>query len=173
MLAECAACSVLVHVARARAAECPRCAGGLARGLVDVGFHDARQVYGAPGDPWTPPPAREGALLRCRDGHKARSRDEKLVDDWLDARGIPHEREPRLKGMRADWRVGDVYVEYWGMASQQGYEARRAAKLALYRRRGLKLVEIFPEDLGQLEERLGWLAAAPPVRISQWGSSPR
>ncbi|HET6405658.1 MAG TPA: hypothetical protein VFH78_13525 [Candidatus Thermoplasmatota archaeon] len=170
MLAECAACSVLVHVARARAAECPRCRGALARGLVDVGFHDARQVYGAPGDPWLPPPEREGAILRCADGHKARSREERVIDDWLDKRGILHEREPKLKGMRPDWRVGDVYIEYWGMANQQGYEARRAAKVAMYRERRLRLVELFPEDLAHLETKLGFLAHVAAPRLD--GSFP-
>jgi hypothetical protein len=93
----------------------------------------------------------------CVDGHKARSRDERLIDDWLTANGIFHEREPRLKGMHPDWRIGSVYVEYWGMAGQQGYEARRAEKLAIYKRRRLKLVELFPEDVAQLESKLGFL----------------
>ena len=168
MLAECARCSVLVHVARARAAECPRCAGQLARGLNDVGFHDARMVYGAPGDPWVAPIPRAGAVLRCADGHKARSREEKLVDDWLDARGIRHEREPRLKGMRPDWRVGDVYIEYWGMAKQQGYELRRAAKVAMYRKRRLKLVELFPEDLDDLGSKLGFLVNSQAECVELW-----
>lgn len=168
MLAECASCSVLVHVARARAAECPRCAGELARGLRDVGFHDARQVYGAPGDPWAPPPTRDGSILRCADGHKARSREEKLIDDWLDKRGIRHEREPRLKGMRPDWRVGDVYIEYWGMANQQGYEVRRAAKVEMYRKRRLKLVELFPDDLSSLDAKLGFLLSSQPERVELW-----
>jgi len=164
LLAECARCCVLVHVARARAAHCPRCRGALARGLVDVGFHDARQVYGAPGDGWTPPVDREGAIVRCADGHKARSREERVIDDWLHARGIPHEREPKLKGMRPDWRVGNVYIEYWGMARQQGYEARREAKLALYRARRLRLVELFPEDLSSLDEKLGALVPGPRAK---------
>ena len=154
VLRECAPCRVLAHAPEDEPAyACPECAGPLARGLVDVGFGDARRVYGEPGEPWRAPPTE----LRCRDGHKARSRDEVLIDDWLTANGIRHEREPKLKGMRPDWRVGNVYVEYWGMAGQQGYEARREEKLALYRKRRLRLVELFPEDLERLEEKLGSL----------------
>jgi hypothetical protein len=46
------------------------------------------------------------------------------------------------------------------MAGQQGYEARREEKLALYRERGLRLIEVFPEDLPRLEEKLGALREA-------------
>lgn len=102
---------------------------------------------------------------RCIDGHKARSRDERVIDDWLWSNGILHEREPKLKGMRPDWRVGDVYVEYWGMAGQQGYEARREEKLALYKRRRLKLVELFPEDVSCLEHKLGFLRGVNAPRL--------
>lgn len=157
LLAECARCAVLVHAHRYRASECPRCHGALAPGGVDVGFQDARRVYGAPGDPWESPPARGGTLLRCSDGHKARSRDEKVIDDWLTAHSILHEREPKLKGMRPDWRVGDVCIEFWGMAGNQGYDARRAEKTAEYRRRGLHLIDLLPEDVSCLESKLGML----------------
>lgn len=164
-LGECRNCRVLVYAAADVAGECPECGRALTKPLVHVGFADARRVYGEPGEAYAPPlspPPKERELMRsCADGHKARSRDEVVIDDWLHARGILHEREPKLKGMRPDWRVGDVYIEYWGMANQQGYDARREEKLALYRKRRLKLIELFPEDLADLEVKLGWLAEAP------------
>ena len=169
-LAECDRCHVLAHQPLDEPAyACPSCDGPLSRGLVHVGFPDALHVYGEPDAPWRPPapppprPPRAGRLA-CADGHKVRSEEERLVDDWLHAQGIPHETEPKLKGMRPDWRVGDVYVEYWGMAGQQGYEARRTEKLALYRDRGLRLVELFPDDLDRLEAKLGFLRDDPRVR---------
>lgn len=164
-LGECRHCHVLVHAPAEGARACPGCSRALTPALVHVGFADARRVYGEPGEPYAPParppPKEREFVLACADGHKARSRDEVVIDDWLHARGILHEREPKLKGMRPDWRVGNVYIEYWGMASQQGYDARREEKLALYRKRRLKLVELFPEDVERLEEKLGWLADAP------------
>lgn len=156
-LGECAPCEVLVHAAR-EGAPCPVCARPLRRGLVEVGFADARRVFGEPGAPYVPPADERGATrFPCADGHQARSREERVVDDWLSAHGIPHEHDPKLKGMRPDWRVGAVYIEYWGLAGQQGYEARRAQKLALYRARRLRLVELHPEDLADLEAKLGFL----------------
>lgn len=157
-LLECARCSLLVH-APPEGARCPSCRRPLARGLVDVGFADARRVYGEPGAPWLPPRAEAArpGRVRCRDGHEVRSEAERAVDDWLSRAGIPHQVEPRMKGMRPDWRIGNVYVEYWGLSGQQGYEARREEKLALYRARRLRLVEIFPEDLDRLDAKLGFL----------------
>jgi hypothetical protein len=160
-LAECKECHVLAHRPLDEPYLCPECHGPLARGGFAVGFADARRVYGEPGAPWAPPPEKDEKRKRyaCADGHAVRSREEKRIDDWLHARGILHEIEPKLKGMRPDWRVGDVYVEFWGLAGQRGYEARREEKLALYRRRGLKLVEVFPEDLERLDAKLGALAS--------------
>lgn len=165
-LAECQRCQVLAHVASEGLAACPRCGREMARGGVRVGFADAREVYGEPGTPYAPPaapPAKERQfVLRCADGCKARSRDEVVVDDWLSARRVPHEREPRLKGMRPDWRVGNVYIELWGLAGQQGYEKRREEKLALYRARRLRLIEILPEDVDRLDDKLGVLLVERP-----------
>lgn len=165
-LAECVACHVLVHQPVDEPYACPQCFGELSRGLLHVGFDDARRVYGQPGEPWRPEPQPERVektthVWKCSDGHKARSREEWIVDEWLTRNGILHEREPKLKGMRPDWRIGNVYVEYWGLAGAQGYEARRAEKLALYKRRRLRVVELFPEDLKDLEAKLGPLRNAP------------
>lgn len=162
-LAECRRCQILAHRPIEGAYPCPSCGGRLSPGLVSVGFADAARVYGEPGAPHHDEPTlvpAPGGLRRkhvCADGHKVHSREERVIDDWLHARGILHEREPRLKGMRPDWRIQNVYVEYWGMSGQQGYEARRENKLALYRKRKLRLVELFPEDLEDLEAKLGFL----------------
>lgn len=174
-LLECARCNVLVHAPAKEKVGCPRCRGPLAKGLENVGFHDDPRVYGTPGEPWVPPadegedaPRADGrtrpAKLRCADGHRVRSKPEKAVDDWLHAQGILHELEPRLKGMRPDWRVGNVYIEMWGLKGQQGYEERREEKLALYRKRKLRLVELFPEDVEDLDAKLGFLRQAQPPR---------
>lgn len=162
-LAECRRCHVLVHRPRHESYACPSCRGRLSEGLVDVGFGDAAKVYGEPGAPYYPPqepvPAPGGLRRKhvCEDGHKVHSRDERVIDDWLHAHGILHEREPKLKGMRPDWRIGDLYIEYWGMAGQQGYEARREQKLAAYEKRELRLLELFPDDLERLDAKLGFL----------------
>lgn len=165
-LAECARCHVLAHRPASAAYACPSCSGPLTRGLIAVGFHDAKRVYGEPGAPWMPPPQKDArSRYACTDGHRVRSREEKCIDDWLTTAGILHEVEPKLKGMRPDWRVGNTYIEYWGLAGQRGYEARREEKLALYRRRRLRLIEILPEDLDALGKKLSPLRDARPTTL--------
>jgi hypothetical protein len=172
-LLECAFCSILIHAPAKEKVVCPECDGALARGQRDVGFADAARIYGTPTEPHVAKheeethadPPRKPAKLRCDDGHRVRSKLERTIDDWLHANGILHELEPRLVGMRPDWRVGNVYIECWGMSGQQGYEARREEKLALYRKRKLKLVEVFPEDVEKLEEKLGFLRQLRPPRL--------
>lgn len=115
--------------------------------VVDLASSDARAS------------TRRRGRLACADGHRARSQPERVIDDWLFSQGIVHDVEPELDGLRPDWRVGDVYIEYWGLAGQQGYDARRAEKLAIYRARRLALVELFPDDLADLEGKLGALRA--------------
>jgi len=170
-LLECAPCNLLVHAPAKGRTPCPSCGGALSEGLRDVGFHDDPRVLGVPGEPYVAPPeeaaprAGKPAKLRCADGHRVRSKPERVIDDWLHKEGILHELEPILRGMRPDWRVGNVYVEYWGLKDQQGYEARRAAKLALYKKRKLRLVELFPEDLEDLESKLGFLREVRAPRL--------
>ena len=41
-------------------------------------------------DPWAPPPERVRTKLVCHDGHRVHSAPEKLIDDWMHARGILH-----------------------------------------------------------------------------------
>lgn len=167
-LCECARCLVLVHHAPGAPYRCPQCGGRLERAGHRVHERNAIHVYGEPSPQREAadgilradaraPPAAPASRIVCADGHKVRSREERVIDDWLHANGIPHQCEPKLAGMRPDWRVGDTYLEYWGLAGQQGYEARREEKLRLYRERGLRLVELFPEDLADLGTKLGAL----------------
>ncbi|HAL61709.1 MAG TPA: hypothetical protein DCP08_04795 [Chloroflexi bacterium] len=102
-----------------------------------------------------------GVECLAKDGHLCASLAEKTVDDWLFEQEIPHEREPKYPYdpelnpsglLRADWKIHDIYVEYYGLDSPEYLlKAREKAKLA--RRHNLRLIEINPEDLEALEEK--------------------
>jgi len=51
------------------------------------------------------------------DGHGCLSLGEKTIDDWLYVRHVAHEKEPRypIGAYRADFRVGAVLIEYFGV----------------------------------------------------------
>jgi len=116
----------------------------------------------------------EGALptvrgVRClaQDGHACHSLEEQRVDDWLSAHRIQHEREPLYPAhpqlnprgtRRADWLVGDSYVEYFGLVGDPAYERKLDEKTLLAHTCGIALISIYPSDLEQLEGKLGHLA---------------
>lgn len=95
-------------------------------------------------------PAYYGKPGVAKDGHKVRSGLEMAVDDWLFEHGIQHELEPHCPWdksphpRRADFKVGDVYIEVWGLAGKTKYDKRRAQKVAKYAEHGIKLIEILP-----------------------------
>lgn len=81
----------------------------------------------------------------CRDGHLARSTYEVLVDDWLSDHGLDHELEPRYpwdRRYRADFLVGQTYIEVWGVTGYPIYQQRRELKIRRCRETGLDLIGI-------------------------------
>lgn len=103
-------------------------------------------------------PRMTGDTYECDDGHEVRSMSERAIDNWLHEHGIPHEYEPPVANrFLADWRVGDVYIEFWGFPRDEEYRDRMAMKKDAYRAEDLELLELFPEDLDSLDERLSEL----------------
>lgn len=88
----------------------------------------------------------------CADGHKVMSIYEVQVDDWLYQAGIPHVSEPRYpfdKRYRADFGVGDTFIEVWGVTNKASYLERKAAKIARCEVEGLDLIQIHHTDMAQ------------------------
>jgi len=109
------------------------------------------------------PARRTGYGVEClaQDGHLCASLAENTIDDWLFEHEIPHEREPQYPYdvelspsglLRADWKVHDIYVEYYGLDSPD-YLLKAQEKAMLAKRHNLRLIEIYPEDLEALEEK--------------------
>lgn len=108
-----------------------------------------------------------GTRCIARDGHECLSLSEKVIDDWLSERNIPHEKEPLypyhdylnpLEKKRADWQVGESLIEYAGLMDNPEYAARLGAKQELAIEFGLSLIIIEPEDILQLDKKLGHLS---------------
>lgn len=93
----------------------------------------------------------------CKDGDKVRSNYERVFDDLLYENDIEHVYDPRLpfnKRLMADFKVKDVYVEIWGMMSIPSYEEKRNRKIQLYKKHKCKLLEIFPEDFNNINNKI-------------------
>jgi len=91
---------------------------------------------------------------RAKDGHMVASHFEEVIDDWLFDHGLAHEIQPPCpwvvkvhRNQRADFRIGNVYIELWGMIGNQRYDAKRDAKLIKYRECGAELIQLFPHHI--------------------------
>lgn len=85
----------------------------------------------------------------AKDGHICLSLGEKTIDDFLSSRGIQHEKEPRYPegNYRADFKVGDSFIEYFGLAGNPEYDIKTKAKIRLCRKHEIKLIALYPQDL--------------------------
>ncbi len=95
----------------------------------------------------------------CDDGHVVKSRGEALLDNWLNRQGISHEYERSItlggEHLKYDWYLPDkdVYVEYWGLATQD-YKKRREEKEKIYNKHKKKLVGIMNVDLEDINSKV-------------------
>lgn len=103
---------------------------------------------------------RNRERIKCADGHLVRSYYERAFDNALYRSGLEHEYDPRLpfaKRYMADFKIGDVYVEIWGLMGVKQYRENRERKIQLYRENGCKLLEVFPEDFKSINTKINEL----------------
>ncbi len=143
------------------------------------GLDHAKKKYGS----WFAALANTGALpngvlptargIRClaKDGHECHSLDEQRIDNWLSAHNLAHEREPSYPQhpilnpsgkRRADWNVGGVFVEYFGLVGDKDYEKKMDEKILLAQEFDIPLIAIYPSDLDSLEQKLAKLSLQKP-----------
>ena len=99
--------------------------------------------------------------FKGKDGHELDSREEMLIDNFLYEyfQDLPHLVHPTLPGskFKADWKIGDIYIEYWGMAGNPKYDEEMERKRHYYlMRQSMVCIEIYPEDFknGKMADRL-------------------
>jgi hypothetical protein len=96
---------------------------------------------------------------RTTDGHWVRSKGEMLIDNWLYMSGIAHAYERQLpveEDAFCDFYIpeGKVYIEYWGIENDAKYTARKKAKLEVYKKHGLSLIELTDDHIKNLDDHL-------------------
>lgn len=105
------------------------------------------------------------AEFKTMDGHWVRSQGEKAIDDSLYLWGIPHAYEKKLpntfEDVLSDFHIPSgsgrpyaVYIEYWGVQGDEYYNRRKEQKLKIYSELGLKLIQLTPSDIKNLEDTL-------------------
>lgn len=99
------------------------------------------------------------AKHRTKDGHFVRSRAEVIIDDTLYDYGLVHAYEKKVpieEELYTDFYLpnGKVYIEFWGMESDPKYMERKNAKLEIYKKYDLKLIELDDNDISNLDDHL-------------------
>lgn len=100
----------------------------------------------------------------ARDGHKCDSIAEKIIDEWLYSKGIPHERSvpyPEGNRLTCDFVVNKTFIEFFGLKGElKAYDRLANLKIKLSKKHKLKLVQIKPKDLfprNKLDQVLNFL----------------
>ena len=97
--------------------------------------------------------------IHCADGHDVRSRGEYMIDEWLSARLVKHDYE-RLANIPErlvpDFTVyaddgHPVFIEFWGMLDNPDYQQRRLRKCEVYHKHRCELIELYDDDLRNLD----------------------
>ncbi len=99
--------------------------------------------------------------IRTKDGTLVQSVGERLIAEWLAAHNIAYRYDDRLRiiegrQVRPDFYLPelDVYIEYWGMDTVD-YKIGMLMKQQMYQHAGKKLISVYPQDKGRLDEVLG------------------
>jgi len=96
---------------------------------------------------------------RADDGHMVRSSQEVIIDNVLYSAGISHAYEKPLpytklngKPIVPDWFVPvlkttkGIYIEYWGVKDNKGYDINRADKEKVYQQENIPVIHIEADE---------------------------
>lgn len=93
----------------------------------------------------------------ANDGHECDSFTEKIIDDWLYAKDISHQRRlnyPGSKLLSVDFVVSNKWIEFFGLAGElKDYDKLIERKREICRKNNIKLIEIYPKDLFPAKKR--------------------
>ena len=89
---------------------------------------------------------------QAKDGHICNSLSEKIIDDFLSASNIEHQKDvyyPNQKKFSADFLIrGKFWIEFLGLKNvSKRYDRLFERKKALAKKNGIRIVELFPGDL--------------------------
>lgn len=87
------------------------------------------------------------------EGLYLRSSLEAMYDAYLHELGVEHEHEPvpvPTSKYRADFKVGNVFIEIRGMENYKEYDLKQTIKDALYKRHNLKVVSLLPPAIHRM-----------------------
>lgn len=99
-----------------------------------------------------------GAKTIGKDGITYDSISESIIANWLYDNDIEYKSHvPYFDKLVVDFKVGDVYIEFFGLPKVPEYAVKMKLKRRLCMLKGYSLIELFSEDLTHLDDKLGHL----------------
>ncbi|GEM_PF-3151146 len=119
------------------------------------------------------PRRKSAGYIRCKDGHYVKSKMEKAVDDFLYKYGIPHKVYPKIphSDFVADFKVqhprlGDIYIEVWGLEGRIDYDQRMREKKKHYKKYALHYIGIHKGE--NIQKKLSKILPPEKRRITDF-----
>lgn len=99
------------------------------------------------------------AKYLATDGHYVSSKANLLIDNWLYMAEIVHAYKRKLpieENVYCDFYIptGKVYIECWSDKEDPKYLAHKDKKIAVYKKYGFRLIELFEADVQNLDNIL-------------------
>lgn len=98
-----------------------------------------------------PNPVQFAKHCIAKDGHQCDSMSERIIDNWLYNRRIPHQinvEYPWKNGMTVDFKVIDFWIEFFGLdGNLKRYDLLKDKKIKLAKKYNLHVLPIYPKDL--------------------------
>ena len=119
-------------------------------------YREARKSFGNWNNAITaagfiPNPVLFAKRQKACDGHECDSFAEKIIDDWLYKKHIPHKRSiryPNSQKLTADFVTKSQWIEFFGLAGEvKEYDRSVQKKKRLAKKHGLPLIALYPRDL--------------------------
>lgn len=110
-----------------------------------------------------------GTMCIAKDGTECLSIAEKQICDWFYHKKIRYIKEPKYPKdeklnpnglMRADWKVGKILIEYFGLKGNNEYDIKIQKKIELCKKYNISLIELYQDDLIKLDRKLDILKNA-------------
>jgi hypothetical protein len=105
----------------------------------------------------------KSSSMIASDGTPCLSKAEYVVTEYLISNGFKYIKEPFYKDYisdyrcglkRFDWKVGNYYIEYFGLPEKEYYSERMNEKINICKDNDIKLICLYRKDLTKLENKL-------------------
>lgn len=105
----------------------------------------------------------KSSTMVASDGTVCLSKSEYIITEYLISKSINFIKEPYYRDYisdercglkRFDWKVGDYFIEYFGMPEKSYYQERMQNKIQICEDNNIKLIQLFRKDLNKLDNKL-------------------